>query len=173
MEENQPKTGKFALNYGLLTGIIGVIFGIMLFAMDMHYEQGAAIQITQTLILAAGIIFAIVQFKKAGGGFLTISESLKVGAGVALIAAIVGLLYFFLLSNVIEPGYMDKVYEIGKIKAMADNPSLTEEQIDQGIEMNKSFAWIMYPVLIIMNVIVGLITGLITGLILKKEDTAY
>ncbi|MDP2524785.1 DUF4199 domain-containing protein [Maribacter sp. 6B07] len=173
MEENQPKTGKFALNYGILTGLIGIIFAIMLFAMDMHYEQGAAIQITQTLILAAGIIFAIVQFKKAGGGFLTISESLKVGAGVALIAAIVGLLYFFLLSNVIEPGYMDKVYEIGKIKAMADNPSLTEEQIDQGIEMNKSFAWIMYPVLIIMNVIVGLITGLITGLILKKEDTAY
>ncbi|MEP3371108.1 MAG: DUF4199 domain-containing protein [Maribacter dokdonensis] len=173
MEENQPKTGKFALNYGLLTGIIGVIFGIMLFAMDMHYEQGAAIQITQTLILAAGIIFAIVQFKKAGGRFLTISESLKVGAGVALIAAIVGLLYFFLLSNVIEPDYLDKMYEIGKIKTMADNPSLTEEQIDQGIEMQKSFAWISYPVIIIINVIIGLIIGLITGLILKKEDTAY
>ena len=173
MEENQPKTGKFALNYGLLTGIIGVIFGIMLFAMDMHYEQGAAIQITQTLILAAGIIFAIVQFKKAGGGFLTISESLKVGAGVALIAAIVGLLYFFLLSNVIEPDYLDKMYEIGKIKTMADNPSLTEEQIDQGIEMQKSFAWISYPVIIIINVIIGLIIGLITGLILKKEDAAY
>ncbi|WP_430425376.1 DUF4199 domain-containing protein [Maribacter litoralis] len=173
MEENQPKTGKFALKYGLLTGIIGVIFGIMLFAMDMHYEQGAAIQITQTLILAAGVIFAIVQFKKAGGGLLSISEALKVGAGVALIAAIVGLLYFFLLSNVIEPDYMDKMYEIGKIKAMADNPSLTEEQIDKGIEMNKSFAWITYPVLIIMNVIIGLIIGLITGLILKKEEAAY
>ncbi|MEP2058947.1 MAG: DUF4199 domain-containing protein [Maribacter litoralis] len=173
MEENQPKTGKFALKYGLLTGVIGVIFGIMLFAMDMHYEQGAAIQITQTLILAAGVIFAIVQFKKAGGGLLSISEALKVGAGVALIAAIVGLLYFFLLSNVIEPDYMDKMYEIGKIKAMADNPSLTEEQIDQGIEMNKSFAWITYPVLIIMNVIIGLIIGLITGLILKKEEAAY
>ncbi|MEO9479690.1 MAG: DUF4199 domain-containing protein [Maribacter dokdonensis] len=173
MEENQPKTGKFALNYGLLTGIIGVIFGIMLFAMDMHYEQGAAIQITQTLILAAGIIFAIVQFKKAGGGFLTISESLKVGAGVALIAAIVGLLYFFLLSNVIEPDYLDKMYEIGKIKTMADNPSLTEEQIDQGIEMQKGFAWIMYPVGIIINVLIGLFFSLIIGLILKKEDTAY
>ncbi|MBU2902383.1 DUF4199 domain-containing protein [Maribacter dokdonensis] len=173
MEENQPKTGKFALNYGLLTGIIGVIFGIMLFAMDMHYEQGAAIQITQTLILAAGIIFAIVQFKKAGGGFLTISESLKVGAGVALIAAIVGLLYFFILSNIIEPDYLDKVYEIGKIKTMADNPSLTEEQIDQGIEMQKGFAWIMYPVGIIINVLIGLFFSLIIGLILKKEDTAY
>ncbi|WP_116769345.1 DUF4199 domain-containing protein [Maribacter litoralis] len=173
MEENQPKTGKFALKYGLLTGVIGVIFGIMLFAMDMHYEQGAATQITQTLILAAGIIFAIVQFKKASGGFLTISESLKVGAGVALIAAIVGLLYFFILSNVIEPGYLDKVYEIGKIKTMADNPSLTEEQVDQGIEMQKGFAWIMYPVGLVINVLIGLFFSLITGLILKKEEAAY
>lgn len=173
MEENQPKTGKFALKYGLLTGVIGAIFGIMLFAMDMHYEQGAATQITQTLILAAGIIFAIVQFKKASGGFLTISESLKVGAGVALIAAIVGLLYFYILSNVIEPGYLDKVYEIGKIKTMADNPSLTEEQVDQGIEMQKGFAWIMYPVGLVINVLIGLFFSLITGLILKKEEAAY
>ncbi|SNR42947.1 Protein of unknown function [Maribacter sedimenticola] len=173
MEENQPKTGKFALNYGLVTGIIGVIFGIMLYIMDMHYEQGAAVQITQTLILAAGIVMAIIQFKKTGNGLLSISEALKVGAGVALIAAIVGLLYFFLLSNVIEPDYLDKVYEIGKVKAMADNPSLTEEQIDQGIEMQKGFAWVMYPIGLIINVVIGLIIGLITGLILKKEEAAY
>ena len=173
MEEIEPKTGKFALNYGLLTGLVGVVFAVMLLVLEMHYEQGTAIQITQTLILAGGIIFAIIQFKKAGGGFLSLSNALKVGAGVALIAAIVGLLYFFILSNVIEPGYMDKVYEIGKIKAMADNPSLTEEQINQGIEMNKSFAWISYPILIIINVLIGLIIGLITGLILKKEEAAY
>ena len=84
MEENLPKTGKFALNYGVLTGVIGVIFGIMLFAMNMHYDQTVGIQVTNTLILAGGIVIGILQFKKAAGGFLTISEALKVGAGVAL-----------------------------------------------------------------------------------------
>lgn len=173
MVENQPKTGKFALNYGLITGLIGIVFGIMLFTAKMHYEQGLGIQITQTLILIAGIAVAIFQFKKAGGGLLSISEALKVGAGVALIAAICGLAYFFLLSNFIEPDYMDKVIEIGKVKAMNDNPNLTEEQIDQGIEMQKSFAWLSYPIILIINVVVGLIVGLITGLILKKEEAAY
>ena len=172
MEENLPKTGKFALNYGVLTGVIGVIFGIMLFAMNMHYDQTVGIQVTNTLILAGGIVIGILQFKKAGG-FLTISEALKVGAGVALIAAIIGLIYFFLLSNVIEPDYMDKVFEIGKIKAMNDNPKLTEEQIDQGIEMQKGLTWIYYPIGLIINVVIGLIVGLITGLILKKEEAAY
>ena len=173
MEENKPKTGKYALNFGIITGVVGVVFAIMLFTMDMHYEQGAAVQITQTVILAVGIVLGILQFKKSNNGFLTISESLKVGAGVALIAGIIGLIWFFVLSNVVEPGYMDKMYEIGKVKAMEQNPKLTSEQIDQGIEMQKKFAWISYPVILVINVIIGLIVGLITGLVAKKQEAAY
>ena len=173
METNEPKTGKFALNYGALTGLVGIIFAIMLFTMDMHYDQGAAVQITQTLILAAGIVLAILQFKKEGQGLLTISQALKVGAGVALIAGILGLIWFFVLSNLIEPDYMDKIYEIGKVKAMEQNPKLTAEQIDQGIAMQKSLAWISYPVILIINILIGLIVGLITGLIFKKQESAY
>ncbi|MGC1514373.1 MAG: DUF4199 domain-containing protein [Maribacter sp.] len=173
MEQNEAKTGKYALNFGALTGAVGVIFGIMLFTMDLHYEQGAAIQITQTLILVAGVVLGIVQFKKANGGFLNVSHALKVGAGVALIAGIIGLIWFFTLSTVVEPGYLDKVYEIGKTTALEQNPELTEEQIDQGIEMQKKFAWIAYPVILIINIIIGLVIGLITGLIMKKEEAAY
>ncbi|MFX0556731.1 DUF4199 domain-containing protein [Maribacter sp. CXY002] len=173
MEENKPKTGKFALNFGTITGIVGVVFAIMLFVMDMHYEQGAGVQITQTVILALGIVIGIMQYKKANEGLLDISDALKVGAGVALIAGIIGLLWFFTLSNVLEPEYMDKMYEIGKVKAMEQNPNLTAEQIDQGIEMQKKFAWISYPVILIINVVIGLVVGLIAGLAMKKQEAAY
>jgi len=173
MEENQPKTGKFALTYGLIAGGIGIVFGIMLFTMDMHYERGIAVQGTQIAILVAAIVLGIVQFRKANLGFLNISEALKIGAGVALIAAILGLIYFFILSNFIEPDYMDKLYEIGKQQAMENNPKLTEEQIDQGIEMQKSMSWILYPIGLIINIIIGLVVGLITGLIIKKQKPAY
>jgi hypothetical protein len=173
METEQPKTGKFAMTYGAITGAVGVVFAIMLFSMDMHYEQGGAVQITQTLILVAGIVLGILQFKKANIELLSISQALKVGAGVALIAGILGLIWFFVLSNLIEPDFMDKMYEIGKVKAMEQNPNLTSEQIDQGIEMQKKFAWISYPVILIINVVIGLVVGLITGLIFKKQESAY
>lgn len=173
MEENQPKTGKYSLNYGLITGGIGIIFAVMLFTMDMHYERGFAVQGVQIAILAAGIIFGIIQFKKANSGYLSISQALKVGAGVALVAGILGLIWFFLFSNLIEPDFMDTMYELGKEQAMADNPSITEEQMDQSIEMQKNFAWISYPVILIINIIIGLIVGLIGGLIMKKEEQAY
>ena len=37
MEEQQPKTGKFALNYGLLLGLVSIVFGVMLYTQKMHY----------------------------------------------------------------------------------------------------------------------------------------
>jgi hypothetical protein len=169
MEENQPKTGKFALNYGIILGAVSVVFAVMLYSMDMHYDQGWAIRSVSLALTVAAIILGILQFKKANEGLLSISEALKLGAGIAVIAGIIGIIYFFLLSNVIEPDYMDKMYEIGKQTAMADNPKLTEEQINQGIEMQKSFAWLTYPIILIFNIIIGLVIGLIGGLILKKQ----
>ncbi|WP_149276118.1 DUF4199 domain-containing protein [Pareuzebyella sediminis] len=173
MEENQPKTGKYALNYGLLVGGVSVIFGIMLYTMDMQYERGIAVQGTQIAIAVVGILLGIYQFKKANSDFLQISEALKIGAGVALIAGIIGLIYFFVLSNFIQPDYMDQMYEIGKQEALQNNPKLTEEQIDQGIEMQKEFAWVTYPIIIIFNILIGLLVGLIGGLIFKKQKPAY
>ena len=173
MEENLPKTGKYALNFGILAGGVGIVFGIMLYTMDLHYEQSFAVQGVQMVILIAAIILGVLQFKKANNGFLKLSDALKIGAGVGLITAILGLIYFFILSNVIEPGYMDKVYEVGKVQAMEANPKLTEEQIDQGIEMQKNFSWVAYPIGLIFNTVLGLIVGLVMGLVAKKEKPAY
>lgn len=173
MEENQPKTGKFALNFGLLLGLVSIVFSIMLFTMDMHYEQNIAVQIISIILVAIAVFMAVSAFKKANEGFLQLSEALKIGTGVALIAGILGLLYFFIQSNIIEPDYWDKVYEIGKKTVLENNPKLTEEQIDQGIEMQKKFKWLFYPIGLIVNIIIGLVIGLITGLILKKQKPAY
>jgi len=173
MEEQQPKTGKFALNYGLLLGLISVVFGVMLYTQKMHYETSTAVIVISIVILAAIIFVAVNAFKKANGGYLAISEALKVAVGVALVGAIISLAYQFVLTNFIEPDFMDKAMEIAKPKAMAENPNMTEEQWEQGVEMQKSFAWIQYPVLLIMNCVLGLVLGLITGLILKKSKADY
>ncbi len=173
MEENQPKTGKFALTFGLILGAVSVIFGVMLYSLDLHYERGFAVQSVNIALMIAAIFICVFQFKKANLGFLTISQALKLGAGVGLISAIIGLLYFFILSNFIEPGYMDKLFEIGKAQALESNPKLTVEQIDQGIEMQKKFAWMSYPIGLIFSVLLGLVFGFFAGLIFKKAKPAY
>ncbi len=174
MEQNKPTTGKFSWTYGLINAAIGIAFSLMIYMAGMIYDQNALIQyIIPYTILTVVIILAIIQFKKANQNILSISQGLKLGAGIALVGAISGLLYFFILSNYIEPEYMDKMYEIGKQKALMDNPKLTEEQVDQGIEMQKKFSWMAYPVILILNTIIGLVIGLVGGLIFQKSEAAY
>ncbi|WP_375324813.1 DUF4199 domain-containing protein [Flagellimonas sp. GZD32] len=173
MEEQQVKTGKFALNYGVLLGVISVVFGVMLYTQKMHYETSTAVIVISIVIMAAIVFFAVNAFKKANGGFLKISDALKVAVGLALVGTIISLIYQYVLTHYIEPDFMDKAMELAKPKAMANNPNMTEEQWQQGVEMQKGFAWIQYPVVLIMNSVIGLVLGLITGLILKKSQPEY
>lgn len=169
MEENQqPKTGKFALNYGLLTAGVMVLFAIMLYIMEMHYQQNWTVAIVNYLILAVGIIMAIVQFKKSNAGGLSLAQSLKVGLGVALIAALISVIYALLLTYVIDPEMTDKSFELAR-QRLQETGKLTAEQIDQQMEMGRKFAWIGYPVIIIFNLFIGFIVALITGAVIGKS----
>jgi hypothetical protein len=168
MEENQPKTGKYALNFGLVLGVISVIFGIMLYTLDMHYQRNTAVTIVGVLITIVVLFFAINQFKKNNDGFLTLSEALKVGVGAALIAAIIGVVYQYALANFIDPNFMDKAMDAQMADAVA-NGKMTSEQVEQGKEMGKKFFWVGYPIYLIVSVLFGLIISLVIGLVIKKN----
>ncbi len=170
MEENQPKIGKFSWSYGLLLGGVSVIFGLMLYSMDLHYEQGWDIRSIGIVLTVVAIVIGMIAFKKANGGYLKIVHGLKLGAGITLVAAILGIVWYALLSNVIEPDFMDKSMEIAKVQVLEDNPKMTDEQWDQGVEMQKKFAWMAYPAILIINVITGLVIGLIAGMFMKKQN---
>lgn len=172
MEEIEVKPKKIILNYGLLLGLVSVVFGIMLYTQKLHYEQSAMI-ISISLILTAAFIFLGVNaFKKSNEGYLKVGEALKIGVGIALVATIISLLYQYILITYIEPDFMDKAMEIAEVKAFKDNPSMTQEQWNTGMEMQKKFAWLSYPIGLIFSCITGLVFGLISGLIMKKANTS-
>lgn len=173
MEENQPKVGKFIWTYGSLLGLAGIAFAVILYSMEMHYEQGWDVRIIGTLLLIAAVFLSALQYRKANSGYLKIVDALKLGVGIGLVGALFSLVWYALLTNVIEPDFMDKAMEMAKAKTFEENPKLTEEQWQQGVEMQKSFAWLAYPIVLILNIIIGLVVGLITGLILKKQKPAY
>ena len=173
MEEQDLKSRKHILNYGLLAGLVGVVFGIMLYTQGLHYEQSFGIQAVQFGILAVFVIIGIIQYKKANQGYLKIGQAIKIGAGIGALASVIGIIWFFVMSNVIEPDYMDKAMEIAKVNAFETNPKMTQEQWDQGVEFQKKFFPIFMAFGIVVSAIFGLIVGLITGAIVKKSRLTY
>lgn len=172
MEGNQPTTGKTGLMYGLLLGGASIIFGLMLYSADLHYTRGWEINLISILLMAAAIFIAISQFKKANGGFLSLAQAMKVGLATAVVAAIVGIIWQMLFMNLIEPDFMDKVFEISKAEMIEQNPKMTDEQIEGGEKMIKMFTSpsVIAVMGLVFSLFVGSIASLISGLIMKKQN---
>ncbi len=172
MEEQQPKIGKFSLNYGLILGVVGVIFGIMLFTMDAHTSQDTSNTVISIVLMVAITFWGIFNFRKANGGFLKLGQGVKLGAGIAVVAAVISVIYTMIMANVLDPDFAVKIAENQKAAQEAAG-QLSAEQIQQAYDGTINFFWITYPAILIFNVVFGLIVGLVGGLIFKKSKPEY
>jgi len=172
MESNQPKIGKFSLNYGLLLGGIGVVFGVMLYLQDMHTSQSPAVMAIGLVLAAVVTYLGVTNFKKQNDGALTLGQAVKIGAGIALIAGIISVLYNIVLVEVIDLNAKSDIMD-ARLGPALESGEITQQQFEQQKEQSINFWWMGYPFIIIINVLIGLVLGLIFGLIFKKAKPSY
>jgi len=173
MEELKAKTGKYALQYGVIIGVIGIVFSLMLYSMDLHYQvdiKRLLLNVAMGLLfIVVGSIIAMKAFKKENGGFMSISEGLKIGVGMSLISGIISIIFGFILSKVIDPDMQQKAIEYGT-ELMRDY-GMTEAQIDEQIANQKdpNPVWQIAQGLI-FSLIFGFIGSIIPAAVLKKTE---
>tara|TARA_B100000767_G_C19539449_1_gene440106 strand:- start:157 stop:681 length:525 start_codon:yes stop_codon:yes gene_type:complete len=171
MEDQNLEMKKYILQYGALLGGISVVFGLMLFSLDMHYQNDKSATIVSILITIGVIAFAQYSYRKDNEGFLSLSQGIKMGLGMAAISGLVNIVYFLVLSNVLDPEMMNKALEMGMNEFLDQNPEASQDMINQVESMQEKFSG---PVLtssfiIILSLFSGLIISLITGLIFSKS----
>lgn len=169
--ETTPSLKSTILQYGILLGIISVVFGLMIYFLDMHYTQEASIGVVSIVITIAVIALGQYNFRKENDGFLSFGEALKIGLGIALISGIIGVTYQMILVNVIDPNTIDKMMEITQNKLIEDQPEISQEQLDQIIDMQRKFSspGMMAAFGLIGSLFIGFVISLISGLILKRD----
>ena len=159
------------ITYGIILGSISVVFQLMLFFLDMHYKNDSTAGIVALLITSGVIVYSFIVFKKNNEGYMTLSEALKIGLGVSLISAIIGIIYTQLLVNVLDPDTMQKSLELSIDNMRAQNPEIPQEALEtaRSIQEKMSSPLIFSAVQIIFSLFFGFIISLIGGLIVKKS----
>ena len=171
MEDQQKPTKTIALNYGLFLGIISILISVANYAMGKAYEQDWKIGLLSFIVMAVIITLGIKKFREANGGFLSLGQGLKTGIGIALIAAVIGIIYNMIFMNFIEPDFMEKMMEVTR-ENLLDNPNLSEEMIDQQMEIVKKMSSpaINAGIALIASVFFGFIISMVASLVMKKSD---
>lgn len=167
--ETSPKLGTYNYRFGAIAAGIGIVFSIMLFSMDMTYNQSSIIQTINILIPASLSIMAILTFKKDNVGLLSLKQAIKLGVGVFLVAGIIGLTYFTIFINFIEPDFITNTAALQADALREAQPTMDEDIIEMQQTNTEKYFYISYPFILIFNVLIGLLVGLITGLFTKKS----
>ena len=161
------------IQYGLIYGGLAVVFSIMLFIMDMHYQGGSLQQWTGFIIMVGSITFAQIAYRKLNDGYLNLSEAIKIGLGVTLIGILIAIVYGWFQATILDPNQIEKATEFAINQAIDQNPEMTDEMVAMSREW---IEWGSSPVIssafaLGFGLLFGLIVSLITGLIFKKSKT--
>lgn len=171
MENKSTSTKSIALNYGLILGFTTVIISVITYIIDMPLKTGWISGLLGIIAMIALIFIGIKKFKEGNGGYISLSEALKVGIAIALIGGIIASLYQLVFLSYIDPEYISRVQELQLEQAVENNPEMSDEQIQMMKDMGAKFSspWISFAGALIGNLLFGFIFSLIGGLILKKN----
>jgi len=171
MDNQNPSIKTTIINFGLVLGGITVVFQLMLFFLDMHYKNDSSVGIVSLVIMIGLLLYAFIHYKKSNEGFISLSEALKIGLGIALISALLGVVYTQILVNFLDPDTMKKQLELSMETLRSKNPEMPQEALDsaRSIQEKMSSPLILSAVQIIFALFIGFIISLIGGLIVKKS----
>jgi hypothetical protein len=175
--ENKTSTSKFALQYGVLFGVIMILEFVIGYILNIdpttNQTYGILINVLNFFLLPLILIYlACNTYKiKFNNGFISFVQCLKIGVSICVIG---GLLYglFSAAFGMMFPEYFEEMTKKMRIVMRDKNPQMTSEQIDMAITMSKKFMnpVISIPITVIMYAFIGLIISLIIGAIVKKDS---
>lgn len=172
METQKAESKKHILSYGLLLGVLSIVLGVILYATNAYLKPSFIFSIIGFLILITCITLGIKAFKKDNNGYLSLSDALKIGLGIALIGGIIGALWILILTKVLEPDYANQMAEVQRQTMAEKFPNMTESQMNDALEMSAKFtsSWITMAFSLIGNLFFGFLIALVAGLVMKNKN---
>jgi hypothetical protein len=170
METQKTTSKSIMLNYGLMLGIATVVISVANYAFGNAYEPHWSVNVISILLMIAFIVLGIKKVKESNGGLLKLGEGLKTGMGIALISGIIGVVYFMLFVNFIDPDFFNTIASIQEQKWIDAN--MSDEQIEGAKAMMAKFSgpFISAAFMIAFTLFIGFIVSLIAGLAMKQTE---
>lgn len=169
---SKPSMAMTAAIWGAITGMIGIVYTLILYYADLMTNKPASW--ASYAILIVGIYLGTKAFRDQSlGGYISFGKALGTGVLISLFNAIISVIFMLILFLVIDPELMTKIMAEQQDK-MLESGKITEEQMEQGMEMGKKF-FIPFAIFggLVAGVFFGTIISLITSAILKKEGDPF
>ena len=127
MMENKISSKNTMLNYGLVLGLASIFINLIAYAIGIHLDQDWRVGTLGFVAMIIVIVLGIKNFKAINSNLITWGQSVKIGVGISIISALIGIIYNLIFINFIEPDFMTLLME--KQVVAWEELNMTEEQI--------------------------------------------
>lgn len=153
--------------YGLIISLILIVFGLVTYFTNQ--TQNKALNSVAFFIFLFGIILSCIQYAKQMNGNVTFGNVFAHGFKTTAVIIVIEAVYTFISYKFIFPDMVEKGLEMAR-KSMEEKKNMTEEQINQGIEITrKFFVPITIGSIILLFGILGLVASAIGAALAKKK----
>ncbi len=168
-DQPQPTVMSIAIKYGIILGMISIIFFILLDFLGQAQNQSGWNYLGLIFTIVA-YYFAYREFKEDGDGFMTYGQGLGIGTLSALFSSIISGVFMFVYISFINPNFLENVKQMQIVEL--EKQGLSDAQIEQAQPMMDLFT---SPVMISVMAIaggtfLGFIIALIMSAIFKKTN---
>jgi len=158
-----------AAMHGLIIGLALIVFSLIDWALGF-YGQNTGFTLLTYVIIIGGLLWAGFSYRKSLGGYISYGQVFGYSVMVAVIFVLVSTIFSLILTNVIDPTYMDKLWELTEQKLL--DMGMAESQIDAAMEMTKTFR---HPAITFLlgffgSAFFSTIIALITSVIVKRNN---
>ena len=166
--EKKRSIWKETLNYGIIYGLITVVFSVLTYMFDLTFKTWI---IWPSLLLGVVVLFFLLRSYRHhyNNGYTSYGKSVGAGVIISIYAAIISAIYIYVLYTFIDPGLMDKSMAVAEAKML--EKGLPEAAIERAMEMQSKMMkpWFTSLMGIFNSVIYGLILSLIVSLFVMKK----
>ena len=166
--EKSANVWKANLVNGLILGLLGVVFSLVLWFLDLTFNKnmGYIFMIVETVIL----FFLVKSYRDNYlHGAISFGQALGAGVVIFLYTSIITAIFSALLYTVIDPELMNK--GLAATEEIYRERGMPQEQIDMGLKMAGKMMKpaISIPIGLIISMFFGFIMSLIVAAFVRKE----
>ena len=171
MTEPQPSVTSVALKYGFITALAGIVYSLIIMVADLGDNR--LLSSLAYLILIAGIVLAMKQYKAINHGFMSYGQGLGIGTLVSAVFGLLSGLFMWIYTSFVDAGYMDRMME--KQREVMLDQGMSDEQVDAGMAMAENFQGPLAMIFggLIGAVVVGFLLSLIISAIMKNNRPEF
>ena len=169
-ESPKATTMSVGIRYGLISAVVSIAYFVGMDVAGVDMTQG--IGRWASLLFSLAIIYlAHKYYKENGDGYMSIGQGTGIGFWMSLVSSVISSAFTFVYVSFINTGYIEQMLDKTR-ENMAASGDMSEEQLDQAMEMTAKFMTPTMMVIfgIVFGIIILVICALIVSLFTKKNN---